>query len=585
MEIVQSIMKKYSSDRNTQMLLSLMKEHRLRKVIASPGTTNLAIVGSMQHDEYFEMYSSIDERSAAYMACGLAAESGEPVAIICTGATASRNYYPGLTEAYYRKLPILVIAGSHGEMVIGHLHSQVIDRTESPKDTFVFKAFINPAKDKKTTWYNNVEINKGLLKLRQHGGGPVLLNIVANPVAEFDTDELPKERSIFIHKEGDELPELSNGRVAVFIGSHSQMPKQLQDVIDKFCSSHNAVVFCDHTSGYQGKYRFNATLVHGQFFLNTVLNRPDLLIHIGEVSGDTYTTKNLRPKAVWRVSPDGEVRDLFNTLMRVFEMNEQSFFSHYTNETVQNDSYLKDCLKLYEDVYNRLPELGFGNIYIAKILSANLPKNSVIHFGIYNSLRTWNLFRLDPSIQASCNVGGFGIDGACSTLIGASLANPEKIHFLVVGDLAFFYDLNAIGNRHVGNNVRIILINNGRGVEFRKKDHPGYRFGMEADLYMAAAGHYGNQSPELVMHYATDLGFEYISAVSKEELESVKERFLTPDLTEKPMLLEVFPDYKDDVDNLDMVRHALPDDRNILEKAEDSTRKVIKSGIKSLFKK
>ena len=56
MEIVQSIMKKYSSDRNTQMLLSLMKEHRLRKVIASPGTTNLAIVGSMQHDEYFEMY-------------------------------------------------------------------------------------------------------------------------------------------------------------------------------------------------------------------------------------------------------------------------------------------------------------------------------------------------------------------------------------------------------------------------------------------------------------------------------------------------------------------------------------------------
>ena len=102
---------------------------------------------------------------------------------------------------------------------------------------------------------------------------------------------------------------------------------------------------------------------------------------------------------------------------------------------------------------------------------------------------------------------------------------------------------------------------------------------------MAAAGHYGNQSPELVMHYATDLGFEYISAVSKEELESVKERFLTPDLTEKPMLLEVFPDYKDDVDNLDMVRHALPDDRNILEKAEDSTRKVIKSGIKSLFKK
>lgn len=578
-------MKKYSNDKNVLMLLSLMKQHGIKKVIASPGTTNLAIVGSMQHDDWFEMYSCVDERSAAYMACGLAAESGEPVAIICTGATASRNYFPGLTEAYYRKLPILVIAGSHGELVIGHLHSQVIDRIDSPKDTFVYKAFINPAKDKTTSWYNNVEINKGLLKLRQHGGGPVLLNVVASPGTEFDTDVLPSERSIFIHNAGDVLPEQTRGRVAIFIGAHIQMPPQLQDAIDKFCTSNNAVVFCDHTSGYQGKYRFNATLVHGQFFLNTDLDRPNLLIHIGEVSGDTYTTSHLKPKAVWRVSADGEVRDLFGALTHVFEMDEQSFFTHYTNETIQDDSYLKSCLKLYEEVYNQLPEFRFGNIYIAKTLSANMPKNSVIHFGIYNSLRTWNLFRLDPSIQTSCNVGGFGIDGACSTLIGASLAKPEKIHFLNVGDLAFFYDLNAIGNRHVGNNVRIILINNGRGVEFRKKDHPGYRFGMEADLYMAAAGHYGNQSPELVKHYATDLGFEYMSATTKEEFESVKDRFLTPELTEKPMLLEVFPDYKDDVDNLDLVRHTLPDNRTIIEKAEDSTKKVIKSGIKSLFNK
>ena len=137
----------------------------------------------------------------------------------------------------------------------------------------------------------------------------------------------------------------------------------------------------------------------------------------------------------------------------------------------------------------------------------------------------------------------------------------------------------------MGNNVRIILINNGRGVEFRKKDHPGYRFGMDADLYIAAAGHYGNQSPELVKHYATDLGFEYMSATTKEEFETVKERFLTPELTEKPMLLEVFPDYMDDVENLDLVRHTLPDDRTILKKAEDSTKQVIKSGIKSLLKK
>ena len=92
--------KYYTKERNVQIVLSLLKAHGIRKVIASPGSTNIAVVGSMEHDSFFEIYSCVDERSAAYMACGLSAESGEPVVLSCTGATASRNYYPGLTEAY-----------------------------------------------------------------------------------------------------------------------------------------------------------------------------------------------------------------------------------------------------------------------------------------------------------------------------------------------------------------------------------------------------------------------------------------------------------------------------------------------------
>ena len=103
---------KYTVEKNVQMLIYLLKAHGIKKVIASPGTTNITFVASMQQDPYFEIYSAADERSAAYMACGLAAESGEPVVISCTGATASRNYVPGLTEAYYRKLPIVAITSA-----------------------------------------------------------------------------------------------------------------------------------------------------------------------------------------------------------------------------------------------------------------------------------------------------------------------------------------------------------------------------------------------------------------------------------------------------------------------------------------
>ena len=124
----------YTSERHVLILLALLKAHGIRKVIASPGTTNIALVASMQQDPYFQMYSAADERSAAYMACGLAAESGEPVVLSCTGATASRNYLPGLTEAYYRKLPILAVTSTQSIGNVGQHIAQVIDRSVVAKD-------------------------------------------------------------------------------------------------------------------------------------------------------------------------------------------------------------------------------------------------------------------------------------------------------------------------------------------------------------------------------------------------------------------------------------------------------------------
>lgn len=119
----------YTSERNIQIVISLLKAHGIRRIVTSPGATNVAINISLQHDPYFTLYSSIDERSAAYMACGMAAESGEAIALTCTGATSSRNYFPGLTEAYYRHLPILAITCSRSNAYVGHGVDQVTDRS------------------------------------------------------------------------------------------------------------------------------------------------------------------------------------------------------------------------------------------------------------------------------------------------------------------------------------------------------------------------------------------------------------------------------------------------------------------------
>ena len=129
----------------------------------------------------------------------------------------------------------------------------------------------------------------------------------------------------------------------------------------------------------------------------------------------------------------------------------------------------------------------------------------------------------------------------------------------MVGDLAFFYDLNVLGNRHVGRNVRIMLINNGRGTEFHNSDHPASRFGEDGDRFMAAAGHFGNKSTELVKHYAQDLGYEYMSASNKDEYLACYESFFSLEPKDRPVVFEVFTDSDDESDAIRMLRTTLTD--------------------------
>lgn len=155
----------------------------------------------------------------------------------------------------------------------------------------------------------------------------------------------------------------------------------------------------------------------------------------------------------------------------------------------------------------------------------------------------------------------------------------------MVGDLACFYDLNSLGNRHVGANVRIMVVNNGVGTEFKNYDHKAARFGQEADAYMAARGHYGDRSHELLKHYAEDLGFEYMGASNKEELLAHLDRFTTPEHCDRPMLLEVFTDSADESDALRIMqtleldtKHAAKQAvKNMLgDKGVDTIKKILK---------
>ena len=554
---------KYTSEKNVQIVIALLKAHGIRKVIASPGTTNMTFVGSIQNDPWFEIYSSVDERSAAYMACGLAAESGEPVVISCTGATASRNYLPGLTEAYYRKLPVLALTSHRGVHSIGHLLDQQIDRRSIPNDVAICSVTAPLVRDSSDEKFCTIEATKAILALKQNGGGPSHINMYTSYSQDFSVKELPKVRKIERYSAFDKLPDLeADKRIAIFIGSHKPFSDTETEAIDSFCAAHNAVVFCDHTSGYKGKYETHFSLFFTQDNYRSPLLKVDLLIHLGEVSGDLA---RISIGGVWRVNEDGELRDTFGRLTRVFAMPEEHFFRAYTPEEYEPcSSFYEACQEELRQALATLPELPFSNVWVAQQIHSMLPDGCYFHMGIYNSLRSYNFFDLPKSVKSSCNVGGFGIDGGLSTLIGASFANPDVLHLGVFGDLAFFYDLNVLGNRHVGNNVRILLINNGKGNEFRNYGHYCSIFGEDADRYIAAAGHYGNKSSLLVRHYTEDLGYEYYTASNKDEFLQYVPVFLDPTIGEHPIVLEVFTDTEGESGALKTMRTFLVDKSFVL---------------------
>lgn len=574
----------YTSEQNILLLIALLKKYNIRKVVASPGATNVTFVSSIQQDSFFEMYSCVDERSAGYMAVGLCEESSEPVLLSCTGATASRNYLPALTEAYYRKLPLIACTSAQDFHNIGHLIAQVINRNNPPSDVVLKSVNISSINNESDRWFAEIKLNDVLEELFRRGGGPIHINLETKYSLDYSAKELPKVRKISrITNLTKYLPQLPQGKIGVFVGSHKKWTSEESWALESFAISNNAIVFVDHTSNYHGKNALNYSIKGSQEVHH---NEPsfDVIIHIGEVSGDYYTMRLMKnTKQVWRVNPDGEMRDTFKKLSFVFEMTEQEFFERYSSNTdlsSQNlpaNSFYEECMAEKNRLLSLIPDLPFSNIYIAQVLADKIPQNSVLHLGILNSLRAWNLFDLPKSVNVFSNVGGFGIDGCLSSMIGTSLVNKDRLYFGVFGDLATFYDLNVLANRHLGSNLRIMLINNGLGQEFKNYNHPGARFKEKTDDFIAAKGHNGKQSPLLMKHFTEDLGFEYLSASSKEEFLLNYPKFLDNRVGEKPLFFEVFTKSEEENEALYLIKHIeQPTDK---EKITNTIKQTLKNTV------
>ena len=120
----------YTSIQNVAIIIALLKKHGIRHLVLSAGTRHVPLAHSVENDEYFNCYSVVDERSAAYYALGLSKEFREPVAVACTSSTATCNYVPAVAEAYYQHIPLLVLTGDRDPYLLDQLEDQMIDQVD-----------------------------------------------------------------------------------------------------------------------------------------------------------------------------------------------------------------------------------------------------------------------------------------------------------------------------------------------------------------------------------------------------------------------------------------------------------------------
>ena len=544
----------YSELKVYQIIIALLKKYGISHCVLSAGSRNVPFVHSIEEDPDFHCYSVVDERSAGYFALGLAQELHEPVVISCTSSTATCNYWPSVAEAYYQGVPIIVLTSDRDPEMLGQWEDQMIDQV-GMYDRHVRKSVNLPIiNNRDDEIYCQRLVNEALLELNHHGTGPVHINVPMKSYNNsFNVKELPQVTKIERLCLSDSKSQWDNQiaklkkakRILVTCGQNSYVSPSSQNAISEFFKKYNCAVSIEYMSNIDLAEGLNLNVcMDSRYVIQKKVKEllPEIVISFG---GNIFSgiKEQLRKFAGqfehWLIQEDGRVVDLYKSITTIFECKPEYFFQYClasADDNAKNDRHYYDEFKRYVDsvVY---PDFPWSHVYAIKEVVEKIPSESILHLSINDSIRITNFFKLNPKIKTYANIGTHGIDGCLSSFLGQAAVSQNQ-SYLIIGDLAFFYDMNALRLRHIKNNVHILLINNEGGSEF-------YFNRMwknnASDLHTTARHH---TKAEL---WVKSNDFIYLSACDKQSLQEALKQFMRNDL-EKPVFLEVFTEMKTDAE-------------------------------------
>ena len=551
-------------------LIALLQAHGVRDVVLCPGSRNAPLVHALSHQLAGAIcHSIIDERSAGFYALGLALATHRAVVVCCTSGTAVANLHPAVAEAYYQGVPLIVLSADRPERWIGQWAGQTLPQP-GLFGSLVRKAVHLPEPHtEEERWYCNRLINEALLSALAPLPGPVQINV---PISDPGVSLLPPTSAKHVPESSDKRPiGMQPGRRIQQLYPYSIDAQAVEPLLRRLATFERKMILV-------GQETWSAATSTGDIFPQSLREQflgigeslsnspvsicsldaflaslseadrralqPDLLITLGGHIVSNKMKQYLRsypPRETWHLSPDPTVVDLFCSLTEQIIAPVEPFLESLAQSLAgcAGSPYARHWRERIDRLPSPTPR--YSSLAVVGSLLSHLPEEPcVLHLANSSSVRYAELFRKPRRLLTLCNRGTSGIEGSLSTALGFARQRAEERHFIVIGDLSFFYDLNALGLPKVGSNVRVLLLNNQRGSIFQSL--PTLEMDRLSQRYITAEHQLRAQG------WAESCGWEYLSVQEASELEETMAYFVGP--AERPRLLEAFVSSEDEITEL-----------------------------------
>lgn len=445
-----------------------------RHIIIAPGSRNAPLTQLFTSDKRFTCHSIVDERSAGYVALGMAKQLDQPVVVVTTSGTAVLNLSPAVAEAYQQRIPLLVITADRPREMITQFNNQVTDQRapyfNHSKGFYEFPTQVRSEGELETGIHSVEQLFREAMR---SPAGPVHLNL---PLTEPLYEPLPvplltgnrpgnETQGLLSENRWPATGELIGKKILILAGM-GRGEGVKQKALEQLLRCHQLAVVAENISNLTSEHFISTPelVLSGASESEQITLAPDVVITFGQ----QVVSKRLK---LYLQSLDN---------LNVVELPEEAAIAEVLEGLVRTDEVNNRYSKLWKELESReiertasyLNQAPFGNLTAVKRILVAAPSNTVVHLGNSSTIRNSQLLPVRPDLEYYSNRGTSGIDGSLSSAVGAAMVS-EKQHLLLIGDLSFVYDSNALWNKDYPENLKVVVLNDGGGGIFRLLEGPG----------------------------------------------------------------------------------------------------------------